>query len=782
MTAESAEEIAARVRAINEYHTYAVYSNTCRGLFERHKLLFSFHTTVRILEGDGKISPAEYSFLLRGGLVRDRELQAPNRCRDWLSDASWDHITELDRTIVAFNGLVSSFEQNQREWRRWYEDAEPEEASLPGEWDHKLNELQTMIVLRCLRVDRLRYAMTKFIVSSFGSSGQAYVEPPTLNLLDAFRDSTEKTPLIFVLSPGVDPRAMLDQLVRDRGMESRFMPLALGQGQDGPASTAILDGMANGHWVFLQNAHLMLSWMSELERHVLALEEARPHKDFRLWLSSKPDRSFPIAVLQRSIKMTTEPPQGLKANLNRLLTNVVSESMLEGSSKPAAFKKLLFSLTWFHALLLERRKFKSLGMAVSYDFNDSDFEISAQLLQIYVDMAKGDEVPWDALRYLIAEVNYGGRVTDAMDRRLVAVYIRDVFRVDILTEPMAPLVPSLSLYYVPEDGPLVSYRKYVATLHPVDKPEAFGQHTNAEISSQIADATSMLTTLVDLQPKTTVAGARPREQVVLEIAGEMLERLPVSIQLSQELAEHGANPSRPLETVLLQEVGRYNVLLASVRSQLKALMDGIRGTLVMSSAMDEALDCLFDGRVPASWRSAYPSLKGLGSWTRDLLARVEMMQSWAHGSQPRVFWLTGFTFPTGFLTALLQASARKHEVSIDTLAWEFNVLSVDEAAITEAPAEGAYIRGLFLEGAGWDRAAGTLSEPKAMQLYTEMPIIHFKPVQGKKKLKGIYSCPLYQYPVRAGESLVLLVELRCGNSTSEQWIKRGTALMLSLAV
>lgn len=90
--------------------------------------------------------------------------------------------------------------------------------------------------------------------------------------------------------------------------------------------------------------------------------------------------------------------------------------MLESCNKPHKFKKMLFALCWFHSLLLERRKFLTLGLNIPYDFNDSDFEVSAKLLQVYLDISREEETPWDALRYLIAEVNYGGRVTDFLDR------------------------------------------------------------------------------------------------------------------------------------------------------------------------------------------------------------------------------------------------------------------------------------------------------------------------------------------------------------------------------
>ena len=64
-----------------------------------------------------------------------------------------------------------------------------------------------------------------------------------------------------------------------------------------------------GHWVFLANCHLSLSWMPNLDKLVEQLQVEDPHPSFRLWLSSSPHPDFPISILQASIKMTTEPPK-----------------------------------------------------------------------------------------------------------------------------------------------------------------------------------------------------------------------------------------------------------------------------------------------------------------------------------------------------------------------------------------------------------------------------------------------------------------------------------------
>ena len=429
-----------------------------------------------------------------------------------------------------------------------------------------------------------------------------------------------------MLSPGVDPTNALLQLAQKQSMTDRFNYLSLGQGQAPKAIKMIQDGIKHGNWVFLANCHLSISFMPALDKIVEGIAAENPHPDFRLWLSSSPTPQFPISILQAGIKMTTEPPKGLRANLVRLY-GTISEESYPKSTKGPVYQKLLFSLSFFHSLLIERKKFLTLGWNVVCDFNLSDFEVCENLLVVLLN--EYADIPWEALKYLIAEANYGGRVTDDWDRRILRSYINNLFTEDAITIPSYK-TSAMPNYFIPENLDLASVKEYVNSLPSFDKPDVFGQHPNSDITSQIKESETILLTLLSLQPKVASGVGQSREEKVLLASSDILRKLPepIDYQTTRKLFQH--DPS-PLNTVLLQEIKRYNTLLQRIQTSIVDLQNGIKGIVVMTPDLEEIFNAIFDGRVPPSWSKTYASMKPLAAWTRDLTLRIEFFSEWSKG-------------------------------------------------------------------------------------------------------------------------------------------------------
>ena len=236
--------------------------------------------------------------------------------------------------------------------------------------------------------------------------GKRFTEPPPFDLDASFQASTVITPLIFVLTAGSDPTKNFQEYAEEQGMDKRVKAISLGQGQGPIASKMVEEGLRRGNWVLLQNCHLCSSWMSELEVIVEEIDPENTSPDFRLWLTSMPTKIFPVSVLQAGVKITKEPPKGMRANLKNIYYKLNDEE-LQQTNKPEKFMKLLFGLTFFHALIQERRKFGALGWNRPYEFNETDLDICLKQLKLFLNQY--EEVPYDVLNFLTSYINYGGR-------------------------------------------------------------------------------------------------------------------------------------------------------------------------------------------------------------------------------------------------------------------------------------------------------------------------------------------------------------------------------------
>ena len=278
-------------------------------------------------------------------------------------------------------------------------------------------------ILRGLRPDRMTYAMHGFVEEKLGAK---YVSSQrAVPFSESFQESGPSTPMFFILSPGVDPLKDVEALGRNLGYTAankNFHNISLGQGQEEVAEEAMERASQNGHWVVLQNIHLVKLWLPSLEKKIEEQEEGA-HPNYRLFLSADPAPSpaqhiIPQTILEASIKITNEPPSGIFANLHKALDNFTQET-LEMCSKEAEYKSILFSLCYFHAVVAERRKFGPQGWNKAYPFNTGDLIISSNVLYNYLEA--NNRVPWEDLRYLFGEIMYGGHITDDWDRRLCKV-------------------------------------------------------------------------------------------------------------------------------------------------------------------------------------------------------------------------------------------------------------------------------------------------------------------------------------------------------------------------
>ena len=772
-----------RLRYLTDHFTYSLYKNVCRSLFEKDKLLFSFLLCSNLLKDRKEISHTDFIFFLTGGIGLENKLKNP--APEWVSDKSWDEICRMS-DLHGFGGFRKSFHSNIADWKRYYDAKEPQKIKLPEPWQTKLTDFQKMMVLRCIRPDKVVQCVTNFVEEKLG---RHFIEPPPFNIATCFADSNATIPLIFVLSPGADPMAGLLKFAEDKGYGgSKFNAISLGQGQGPIAKKMIETAVEEGSWVALQNVHLAVSWMPQLEKICEDFSPDNVNTNFRLWLTSYPSPKFPVTVLQNSVKMTNEPPTGLKANLYQSFTNdpISDPAFFNGCpGKESAFEKLLFSLCFFHAIVQERKKFGSIGWNISYGFNDSDLRISLQQLQLFIN--EYEHLPLKAITYLTGECNYGGRVTDDWDRRCINTILSVYYNEDVVTDAKYKYSPS-GTYFAPPNGTYESYVAFIKQLPASQLPEVFGMHDNVDISRELQGTKQLFDDLLVTQARTSSGGGGDDMDAKLnDIASDILTKVPPAYDLEDAIEKYPVKYEESMNTVIVQEMERFNRLCDVIRLSLLNLQKAIKGLVVMSESLEKVASSLLIGKVPELWsKNSYPSLKPLGSYINDLVARLKFLQKWMDEGKPCCYWISGFYFTQAFLTGVKQNYARKYTIPIDKLDMDFEVLSVED--IDQHPEDGAYIRGLFLEGARWDNNKMSLAESHPKILYESVPVIWIKPnLKVDISTEGKYVCPVYKTSARQGQlsttghstNYVLAVNIPTLKD-QQHWVLRGTCLLCGL--
>ena len=760
-----------------------VYNYVTSGIFETHKLMFSFHMTTSLLFQDDELSRSEFDFFVKGNTSIDENIPQKPESLLWITDNGWKDAQALVGLGQTWTSFVDDLTNDSFVWKDWYDDDKPEAKPLPGDYATKLNSFQKLMIIRILRSDRVVYAIKDFILDKHG-----HVDPPVFRLSSVLQQSSERNPILFVLSPGADPSGELLKFANAKGFGNKYKALPLGKDMEQQAQSILDGGIVKGHWVMLQNCHLVLSWLKTLEG-LIEEKMNKPHPDFRLWLTTLPtvEHSFPVGILQRSLKIVVEPPEGLRQNMKTMYEKIDDARLVQ--CKHPAFKDLVYVVSFFHAILQDRKKFGKIGWNVVYGFNESDFTISLDLLSMYLNKAVAnneDTLPWNTLRYLIGEAMYGGRVTDDFDRRVLMTYLNE-YMGDFLFDKNQPFYFSRSSfdYIVPVCENYDGYVKYLEQLPQDSAPEVFGLHTNAQIISNTIKAKDLWVDVVKLQSSSgSEEKGSNKDEKVDHIAKDIITKLKPLFEIDK-IRDKLGGASTPTQAVLMQELERFNILTAHIKLSLSDLIKALKGDISMSSDLDELSEYIFNGFLPRLWRELTPQTeKSLARWIQYYTMREEQYAHWSEKGEPIVMWLSGLHVPESFLSAHVQITCRNKGWALDkstkiTEMTEF-VLPSD---IKEMPESGCYLSGIYMEGAKWNLHEKYLIKQDPKELIHEMPVIRVIPIEANKiKLRNKLITPVYVTQGRRnprGEGLVFESQLNTREHPSH-WILQGVCLVLNL--
>jgi len=583
--------------------------------------------------------------------------------------------------------------------------------------------------------------------------------------------------MICFLTMGSDPTDSIERLARSKGIPCR--PISMGQGQEVHARRLLQQSFTDGGWLLLQNCHLGLNYMDELLQQLQETEEV--NEQYRTWITAEVHPKFPINLLQSSIKYTNEPPQGMKAGLKRTYATI-TQDFLDIIGIPQ-WKPMLYAVAFLYTTVQERRKFGPLGWNIPYEFNQADFTTSVQFVQNHLDeVGPKKGISWNTVRYMLGEIQFGGRVTDDLDKHLLNTFCKVWFGDEMFSDKFC----FYKGYTIPNVKSIQDFRSYIDNMPIVDSPEVMGLHPNADITYQTNFANTALGTIVSVQPKESSGGSgETRESVVFKMAEEMLEKLPENFlphKVKAQLQKFGA--IQPMNIFLRQEIDRMQKVISVVRATLQDLKLAIDGTIIMSENLRDALDQMYDARIPQLWRKISWESSTLGFWFTELLERHSQFHTWIFNGRPNQFWMTGFFNPQGFLTAMRQEVTRANKGwALDGVVLYNEVTKMlKEDVINPPPPEigGVYVHGLYIDGAGWDRRNCKLVESQAKVLFSAMPVVHVyavntSPAQLSRDNK-LYHCPVYKKPRRTDLTYIFNLFLRTAQMP-EHWTLRGVAIL-----
>ncbi|XP_076770738.1 dynein axonemal heavy chain 14 [Arvicanthis niloticus] len=775
--------------------TRNVFKVVSSALFNEHKLCFSFRLCTTIMRENPSDAPMtddigflpeeEWNiFLYTGILINIKNILSKPRLNSifeirrkehlqWVPDLRWRQCQYISNQMEPFSLLCKSLLSNEQQWnafrdsktvyslisRPFFTDVTSprknpraaKEAEFLDENDEmcnpitfpweKLTQFQRLILIKILRPDRLENSIKKFITEKMGSE---YIPNTTVNLKESFSESTAQTPLILTHSYGIDLNNLLLRFAQEvKGKTPQVTMISLGRDQAAKAEELIFKAVGKKHqWVFLQNCHLAASFMPRLIAIVdwFSNPDTVLDPDFRLWLSSRAYEFFPITILQKSVKIAVEPPQGLKSNLLQMFgysgSGDVTEEVFNKPDCGPWWKKILFSLCLFSAVLNERKAYGTLGWNIPYRFSSSDLEVSIKVLGSV--LSGLSEIPWKEINYLISEVTYGGRVTDEWDKRCLKALFYKFCNPEMLKATSS--FSNNEMYQpVPSSASLKDCINIIQSFPDDDSPEILGIHPEATYTCSEIKTQKYTETLILMEPKDAsgylmINPEQSNDDLVMEVLSDIMMQLPLAVEnedvsgsesqstfkfimaspiwerLNKNIQGYDPLVHSVLIPFLKREIERFNKLLSVIHKSLKNLQLAIKGESILTPDLEETYESFLRARVPTLWQKyAYKSCRPLSFWVSNLIQRVNFFNTWAKvaytaihhrymllittwkqlgqkfkrstdsGSKitdgfPARYWLSAFFSPQAFLTAVLQDYGRAQGISMDALTFTHKVI------------------------------------------------------------------------------------------------------------
>ncbi|KAM3486950.1 hypothetical protein MY8738_000076 [Beauveria namnaoensis] len=364
------------------------------------------------------------------------------------------------------------------DWDKFFTE-ELGENAVPKVWSDSANgmdqALLALLLVKCFRMDRFVPCAERFVAQVFGAETFDIVE----DLKNTAMQVSATLPVALVSTPGFDASYKVDNLVERVGVKCTNIAMGSNEGL-ASADKAIAGAAETGSWVLVKNVHLAPTWLQSLEKR---MESLNPHKDFRLFLSMESSPKIPVNLLRASRVLMYEQPAGIRANMKDSMSSLSTRA----TKSPVERARLYLLISFLHAVVQERLRYApTLGWKGFWEFNDSDYECSAFIIDTWLDTVAGNRtniapqnIPWDMICYLVTET-YGGKVDDEADFALLRQLVHQMLTAAAYDADHKLVDGPDGGLTVPSGTSLQEFVTWVHNLPEREPPTYLGLPANAE--------------------------------------------------------------------------------------------------------------------------------------------------------------------------------------------------------------------------------------------------------------------------------------------------------------
>ncbi|XP_012868489.1 PREDICTED: cytoplasmic dynein 1 heavy chain 1 [Dipodomys ordii] len=703
--------------------------------------------------------------------------------------------------LPAFKDLIAKVQADEQ-FGIWLDSSSPEQT-VPYVWSEDTpatpigQAIHRLLLIQAFRPDRLLAMAHMFVSTNLGESFMSIMEQP-LDLTHIVGTEVKpNTPVLMCSVPGYDASGHVEDLAAEQNTQITSIAIGSAEGFN-QADKAINTAVKSGRWVMLKNVHLAPGWLMQLEKKLHSLQ---PHACFRLFLTMEINPKVPVNLLRAGRIFVFEPPPGVKANMLRTFSSIPVSRICKSPNERA---RLYFLLAWFHAIIQERLRYAPLGWSKKYEFGESDLRSACDTVDTWLDdTAKGrqnispDKIPWSALKTLMAQSIYGGRVDNEFDQRLLNTFLERLFTTRSFDSEfkLACKVDGHKDIQMPDGIRREEFVQWVELLPDAQTPSWLGLPNNAEkvlLTTQGVDMISKMLKMQMLEDEDDLAYAETEKKTRTDstsdgrpawmrtlhtTASNWLHLIPQALSPLKRTVE---NIKDPLFRFFEREVKMGAKLLQDVRQDLADVAQVCEGKKKQTNYLRTLINELVKGILPRSW-SHYTVPAGMTviQWVSDFSERIKQLQSIsqaaASGGAKELknvhVYLGGLFVPEAYITATRQYVAQATSWSLEELCLEVNV-TTSQGATLDACSFG--VTGLKLQGATCNNNKLSLSNA----ISTVLPLTQLRWVKqtNAEKKASVVTLPVYLNFTRA--DLIFTVDFEIATKEDPRsFYERGVAVL-----